>query len=1080
MTRCILVFFTLFILWASLIHATDVSANFQNQYPSYYGFNTDMRITTDFPASSNGAALSSGDSVCDGAAVTISPSVTSKWAVSKLDVVSMYGCTPKPDCYAKMIGYSNFNGNKDIKWLSQTVYDENFKYGDATAYAADFSDATSQKLYNELSTFYDESIGYVPNPGVPANQSKQGGVNVFCTGQIVVKDGSAVMNSTDMTDLKPMSFTIKSSGTHQITTSLEGVSCFGAVLKHPEDMTDPDKKNFRLYYFVKNPPSFGSSTGLQMTSIEVKPPGAGNCKLSKTEVDVVGTRSTGFSKVHVIVKNDGDPVTMTSVSSSDAGFDASPFDPSLCDALGISASVCPSSNGFNEVIPTGGSKDLNVLLTNKGGSGTILTFTSTIAPSSGSCSGGSSGSSCTFTVDLSSSTGGPTFCEIVPTNLALGTMEVARFGLTCFDLGFNAVPCTGNNWYWADGLSGSFVEKDDTHALAYTTSPAGTSGVLRYRSDTGYADCISYVNSVVPDYACEFIPPKASLNYGQSQFFGLSCTFKGAPQTPDSATYGLHDGLQGIINNDSVKGVTYIAPSFDTSGTLFGFGAFSSALSPKLGAVAQAPITVSSGPAAASCTIEPKSLTYGTREAALFVVTCEDIDHNSVECTGDNWHWAGISGGFVEKDNTHAIAYPTSPPGSAGSLIYTSGSVECSSDISVIAPKYVCAFTPPSANLRYSQSQSFALDCTVDGVPKTPDSATYGLQDGLQGTLSGESVTGVTYTAPDVDSKGKLVGLGGFVSAQSPILGAVDEAPITVSNGTGPTFCAIEPKSLTYGTREAAQFDVACENMDHNSVACAGDNWSFADGLSGGFVEKDNAHAIAYPTSSSGTNGTLRYTSGVAECSSNISVIAPKYICVFTPSSANLKYNQSKSFALGCTVDGVPKTPDSATYGLHDGLQGTLTSESVTGVTYTAPDFDTTGKLVGLGGFVSAQSPILGAVAEAPITVTNGSDIDCPGCSDKGDTKWCQIRGDLSKVFNGFNGLLFLTCGKNGLDACTKAKWTTTSATVDNPFSTTQTIITIKGAKGTIGSISVIVNDDSKQVCSRDFIIGDRACWEIS
>ncbi|MBI5047190.1 hypothetical protein HZC07_05690 [Candidatus Micrarchaeota archaeon] len=185
-----------------------------------------------------------------------------------------------------------------------------------------------------------------------------------------------------------------------------------------------------------------------------------------------------------------------------------------------------------------------------------------------------------------------------------------------------------------------------------------------------------------------------------------------------------------------------------------------------------------------SCSISTSSLQLGTREDALFTVTCRDLSGNPTACSGNNWFWTGVQGDFLSRTNSSADAYPTSSPGTSGTLNYQTGTVTCSSNINVVAPTYACSLSPTSATLNISESQYFTLSCTVSGSPATPTSAQYFILNGLLGTLSNSNVQGTNFTAGAVTSRGDLMAAG-QLNQLGPILGAVTPlVPISVVNNT--------------------------------------------------------------------------------------------------------------------------------------------------------------------------------------------------------------------------------------------------------------------------------------------------------
>lgn len=663
-----------------ILAATNVDADFDYFLSGRY-FDTDMTFTTGMTISADPAYvvegdpdnLQNGDTVCAGATLTVVPSSTSKWAVSSLSIKSQY---PESPCAGPDAGGST-SYNKNIKWLSSSVFDEHDDFGDDYGYKSDYSLSSTQEMYSQLGTFYDEPTTYINLEDTYTG--KESGANVFCKGTLAVRDGTSAKGgspwSMPVLLFGGVPFTVNDVGSHPISTKLEDVKCFGAIVKHPLN-TASSPSCFRIYYFTKGSDQNVADT-TKTININVEE-GSGTCNMHELSVESTGPISDDLTGLKIRMHNDGDPMKVTSVTSSNPDYTALPFTEFLCAFLGIPDSLCPESSGFNEPIATGGNKDLYVLLGQGAGAsgGTTLNFQAETTATS--CGGPVE---CTEAVPIY---GNVSFtCEIDPASASLATNEVAEFQVECKNLADDVITCSGSNWTW-QGLTGVFNEKDNTHAETYTTSTAG-SGTLTYSS--GMAECHSHISVTTPSF-CEIVP--------------LSDT--------------LYSGMG--------------------------------------------------------------------RE---FLVTCADADDSPMPCVGSDWQWAdGLTGGFWEKDNEHALAYVTSSPGSTGTLTYTSGDAECLSniDVNTSASPFDCELNPPSADLNYSESQDFELNCWEDGVPTEPDDADYGLFGGLGGGLSGESTDGATYTAPDHDTDGDLGALGWFGDYFIPSF-----AGITVTNGTGGEEC---------------------------------------------------------------------------------------------------------------------------------------------------------------------------------------------------------------------------------------------------------------------------------------------------
>ena len=197
---------------------------------------------------------------------------------------------------------------------------------------------------------------------------------------------------------------------------------------------------------------------------------------------------------------------------------------------------------------------------------------------------------------------------------------------------------------------------------------------------------------------------------------------------------------------------------------------------------------------------------------------------------------------------------------------------------------------------------------------------------------------------------------------------------LSIPGGNTPVVCGIDPSAFTMRTQDLLHSTVACDNLAGNSVPCVGDNWYWDSGLVGDFTLKDNTQADAYSTSAPGSSGLLNYNSASAWCFSEISLTIDPARCVFNPVSANIAISSSQHFALVCE-----ETPTSATYDLINGLVGiTLDDTPATaGTTFTADSLPSVGDLRGVATLPSDASPIIGAVAIAPINVFTPDIVSC-------------------------------------------------------------------------------------------------------
>lgn len=585
----------------SAASATSTSADMTMGIQPSFHFSTDMSVNAYSTISmvsgntSTPTIIKDGDTVCAGSTLSISPTISASWASSSLDIVSIYPTSSGTGYYPAMIPDSTVNYNQAIRWLPSSTYDSQINFVGSNYANEVTEDEPSQSHYNNLQPFVTEPMAY--NNGSGTFQNKEGGANVYCKGTLNVMDGSTNLASYDIPSMSDTQLKLSTTGTHQISVGISGIDCFAATVKHPDNLNDHPSW-FWYYYYTANRPNFGSSSttsvATQTVTINVQPTG-GNCAMHQTSITASSSlNGASLTMVKVTMRNDGDAMMVNSVSSSDPGFSVSPFPAGLCSLYGIPSSICPSSNGFNTTIAAGSSVDLYTLVQSSGSNsgGTTLTFNAGVSSSGGgTCASGSSAATCSQDISL-----GPDVaisCQIQPPSLPLGPLEVAQFQVACQNLGGATIPCSGDDWFWADGLSGGFVSKDNTQALAYPTTPAGASGTLRYSS--GMANCLTDITTRQPVYECELLPMVVSMNTSDSRHFTLNCFVNGTKTTPDTATYTPINGLSGSTSNSSTTGTDYTAPPFDSSGDLQGFGIFNSAPSPYKGAIGLSHVTVSSG-----------------------------------------------------------------------------------------------------------------------------------------------------------------------------------------------------------------------------------------------------------------------------------------------------------------------------------------------------------------------------------------------------------------------------------------------------------------------------------------------------
>ncbi|MFH0884470.1 MAG: hypothetical protein V1861_02060 [Candidatus Micrarchaeota archaeon] len=664
---------SLFILFAASFATNVNNAHYTGSaaVPEIY-FDTDMQFTSDFTLSLLSGDISSGDpnnlqtgdEVCSGATLRVVPTVSTKWATPDLDTVALYYTCYGGYCPA-MISYGTVNSNRNIAWLSSATWNSQKSFGDSNDYSVLESD------YNTLgvSNFHTQTVSYANGTGIYSN--KEGGAGMFCKGTFQVVDGATVKGSSAMPSAGNVDFAVNSVGGHAISTQLSGVNCFPVVVKHPTNL--PDNPSYFLMTYFTDGPSIASPVATDTITVQVVNSG-GDCSF----YDVLNSVSASSSlldedliMVKVTMHNSGDPVRITSVSSSNPDFTASAFPVAICDMLGFPPSLCPAANGFNSDIASGANKNLYVLVQRGPGAsgGTILTFNGqTVAATCGSTA------TCNHPLDLT----GAVTCEVQPPALEVATLTVAEYTVTCEDLAGDPTPCVGTNWYW-NGIVGDFMEKTNTHAWAYATSPPGTSGTLNYHS--GIANCFSDVDvtddGLGHEYECEFIPASATMNISTSKYFVLNCFVNSTPSVPDDAEYDHVNGLGGSTSNSSVHGTTYTAPGSPDSGDLQGFASWASMPDPMVGKMVFAPITVVNG-TSGNVTVDPDNpgasewCTIGTGILSVFPgshgwvgIMCGE--HANETCASVVWTTEGNVSLF--NADTHGTEYTiTGDPNTNGKI----------------------------------------------------------------------------------------------------------------------------------------------------------------------------------------------------------------------------------------------------------------------------------------------------------------------------------------------------------------------------------------------------------------------------
>ena len=505
-----------------------------------------------------GTLCSGTATVCPGTWIGVTPEAEGRWAAPSLNIFSLYpycegilGC-PEP------VSYSSVNTNKNLKWLSNSVY---AKYdADAGGHAAyDYCTPStcpplylSQSgidVYNELGTFYTQRMTYMRLESEGPLTNKRGSANVFCNGDIAVQYAGSPFGTQDIptsggTYSEANIHLIGGEGTAALTPAISNMDCFSSVVIYPANTSNT---NWRWYPFGYDMPSLGTQMGTpKYVEVEDRQP----------LLDVVYVSVTEYSPHYIFeiwVINRGDvPVEVTRTTPIGPGH-PQPLSSTTCMLLGIPTPPCPSSSGFGEEIPVGALHFIYVIYT---GDLDADLFDLKYGTDYNVCSSETEWEvEVTADADVGS-------CTIRPSSLIVDPYEVHEYNVTCYNILHHSVPCSGDTWYWQT-FRGGFIETTNEHSLAYTYSPAGSAGQLYYQDDSGIrcsSDVTISKTPHTPDYyRCEMDPAVAGFEVGEEQYFDVTSYFDEVEVTPDDVSYALTGGLAGTLSDESDSGVRYTA-----------------------------------------------------------------------------------------------------------------------------------------------------------------------------------------------------------------------------------------------------------------------------------------------------------------------------------------------------------------------------------------------------------------------------------------------------------------------------------------------------------------------------------------
>ena len=264
-------------------------------------------------------------------------------------------------------------------------------------------------------------------------------------------------------------------------------------------------------------------------------------------------------------------------------------------------------------------------------------------------------------------------------------------------------------------------------------------------------------------------------------------------------------------------------------------------------------VHVTDGETATRCSIEPSSVSVTPGEINEWAVTCYNSLDTEVPCVGNNWGWADVSGVFIDRTNEYAQAYVTGPPGGRPyyTLTYKTDSVYCNARIYSPADEpegsgdpysLVCELVPDSAGLDLGESQTFELVCTLEGTPVTPDSADYSNVNGLDGSLSGASTDGVTFTATVDNVTGDVQVIAWYNNPVDDTLrGAIDWAHVIVGeggeeppeDGEGEEICEITLVPAETYPHGGGRVGILCISEDEKTICRKDIRWEISPDLYG-------------------------------------------------------------------------------------------------------------------------------------------------------------------------------------------------------------------------------------------------------
>ncbi len=304
-------------------------------------------------------------------------------------------------------------------------------------------------------------------------------------------------------------------------------------------------------------------------------------------------------------------------------------------------------------------------------SGPVTNFTATVPDVDTelwACATGVSPSPCNYTsitVGAKPVTG-VAGCNVTPSVADIGQLEVAVFGLQCFNESSDIVPCASADWELY-GIDGILFDTSPTGASVVPTSDIGTTGQLN--ATVGNTSCVSNLTVVPPNNTLAIIPPSVNLVFMENQSFNTTCTSNGIPVPCTGVQWNMAGFPQVIGSIDPTSGpYTVYTATTDNVSTALWACAFDMVPPP----CNTTGITVGTPPLPPECTGAgcgpgvSKYCTISPADAPDYYVKCGEPD-NLRPCTASNVIWT------FPGETCTGVTHCTVPLSSSGHLVATVG-----------------------------------------------------------------------------------------------------------------------------------------------------------------------------------------------------------------------------------------------------------------------------------------------------------------------------------------------------------------------------------------------------------------------